>query len=210
MPDTAPIAPPVQSPSIAADPAQIAALPPEQRASLLNTYRRGGFSQSELDRVFGAEAKPAPKIDREAAAQITYDRSFSAGAAAEDYELTGIAGRGASIEDTQEVSKTLRGAFQAMELPRAAAPALSSAIFDALDQRPEGGPELDGWKSDQGRIVTRVLGGTLEQAVADAAHALKRLDPETRQTLHETGVLDSANVIVNLAAQGRRLKAASK
>jgi hypothetical protein len=211
MSDTPIVAPPVQQPTIAATPEQVAGLPPEQRASLLNTFRRGGYSQEELSRVFGREAAPAPKLDREQAAQVQYDRSFTGATDPSDYELAGMHGRDASIEDAQAVSQSLRGAFSAMELPKAAAPALSHAIFDAIDQRPaNGSPELPAWHAEQQRIVTRVLGGTFEEIMANADHAFRRMDADTRQGLYEAGALDSARVVVLLAQQGARLKQQGK
>lgn len=210
MTDT-PISAPVQQPSIAADPMQIAALPPEQRASLLNTYRKAGFLQPELDRVFGGEAKPAPQLSRDQQHQARYDQSFSPGASPDQYDVTSVlAGRGADPALATEVSADIRGAFHSMMVPGALAPALASAFFEGIDNRPEVGDELASWQGEQRRIAEKVGGDTAENLTALAAYALARVAPDVREGLIGSGALDAASSIVLLAQHATRLKAQGK
>jgi hypothetical protein len=188
---------------------QVAAMQPESRASLAKMYRERGYSGESIDAVFG---QPTP--DGRTVQEKQFDAAFPAGDADEirrGFDLRPIQGEGHDVAEVGTFTADLAGALAESGLPSAAASSLGSEMI-ANAHRSQG---MDAeavsrdWE-DRQRPLVEELGRragmpTWEDVSKNVKLALDRVNPQMRESIVNSGALNSASIVINLALHGQRL-----
>jgi len=138
-----------------------------------------------------------------------FDDAFGGPSSPEAYELDGLyVGRqGVPIENIAALDGELRQALASMSVPPALARGLCETWLDSANAYAQikEGPARELWQHEQEVLLERIGHAPRAKLIELAGLAFSRIPQAIRENMYETGAVETAASILQLARQGERL-----